>query len=79
LKILNAPINTHLPNYFPFPTSGKGVLLNFDGVGAGWHQTVRLSCIVIFGMKRFGSDIGKIVWYWVGTVWYCWFLEDTVL
>jgi hypothetical protein len=43
LKILNAPINTHLPNYFPFPQSGKGVLLNCDGVGAGWHQIVRLS------------------------------------
>jgi len=44
-----------------------GVLLNFDGVGAGWHRTVRLSCIAVFGMKGFGSDIGQSVWYWVGT------------
>jgi len=51
---------------FYFPTSGKGVIMNFDGVGAGWHQTV-CHCIAMFGMKGFGSDIGQIVWYLVGT------------
>jgi hypothetical protein len=59
------PIITHLPNYFPFPPSGKGVSFNFDGVGAGSPKPSNCHCIervgTVFRVKGFGSDIGEMV------------------
>jgi hypothetical protein len=59
------PINTHLPNYFLFPPSGKLASFSFDGVGFGSPKPSNCHCIervgTVFRMKGFGSDIGQMV------------------
>jgi hypothetical protein len=59
------PINTHLPNYFPFPPTGNRVSFSFDDVGAGSPKPSNCHCIArvgtVFRMKGFGSDIEEIV------------------